>query len=203
LLRLHWCRKRCFEKTGRTIVLNALVQNEPSKLRRPATRLPATLFFLTFAGCFVELFWAYYQLPQRVHAHFPSWVHLGGEGPRWVFVAISGSIPVLIAIVILISIRLVKRESEKFLQIPNRDYWLSPERREQTLDAIVSRIYLLGAIKFVADAIFIYAAVRANLAGTSELNPTLLLCLGAGFIAAKIALATQLLWRLRFPDERQ
>jgi hypothetical protein len=184
-------------------VLNTLVQNEHSKLRRPATRLPAMLFFLTLAVCFVELFWAYYQLPERVRAHLPSWFHFGAEGPRWVFVAISGSIPVLIAIAVLISIRLVKREPEKFLQIPHRDYWLAPERREQTLDSIASRIYLLGAIKFVADAIFIYAAVRANLAGTSELDPTLLLFLAAGFIMAKIALATQLLWRLRFPAGRK
>jgi hypothetical protein len=180
-------------------VLNALVQNDHSSLRRPATRLPATLFFITFGLCLVELFWAYYQLPERVRAHFPYWIHLGGEGPRWIFVAISGSVPVLIAVAVLLSIRLVKREPEKFLQIPNRDYWLSLERREQTLDWIVSRIYLLGAIKFIADAIFIYAAVQANLAGTSELNPTLLLFLAAGFITAKIGLATQLLWRLRFP----
>jgi hypothetical protein len=191
-------RKLGFERRGWTIVLNALVQNEHSRLRRPATGLPATLFFLALAACFVELFWAYYQLPERVRAHFPSWFHLSGEGPRWIFVAISGLIPVLIALAVLISIRLVKREPERFLQIPNRDYWLSAGRREQTVDSIVARIYLLGAIKFVADAILIYAAVRANLAGTSELDPTLLFSLAAGFIMAKIALATQLLWRLRF-----
>jgi hypothetical protein len=183
-------------------VQNTLLQNEHPKLRRPATRLTATLFSLTFVACVVELFWAYYQLPERVHAHFPSWLHFGAEGSKWIFVVISGSIPVLIAIVVLISIRLVKREPDKILQIPNRDYWLSPERREQTLDSIVSRIYLLGAIKFVADAIFIYAAVRANLAGTSELNPTLLFFLAGGFIMAKIAIASELFWRLRFPNGR-
>ena len=180
---------------------NTLVQNEDPKLRRPANHLTATLFFLTLAACFVELFWASYQLPERVHAHFPSWLHIGMEGPMWIFVAISGSIPALIAITALISIRLIKRQPDKFVQIPNRDYWLSPERRELTLDSIVSRIYLLGAIKFVADAVFIYAAVRANLAGTSELNPRLLFFLAGGFILAKIALAAQLFWRLRFPNE--
>jgi hypothetical protein len=165
--------------------------------------LTATLFFLTLAACSIELFWAYYQLPERVHAHFPSWSHIGAEGPKWMFVAISGSIPALIAIAALISIRLVKRQPDKFVQIPNRDYWLSPERRESTLGFIVSRLYLLGAIKFVADAIFIYAAVRANLAGTSELNPPLLFFLAGGFIMAKIALAAQLFWRLQFPNERR
>jgi len=85
------------------------------------------------------------------------------------------------------------------VQIPNRDYWMSPIRRDQTLDSIVSRIYLLGAVKFAADAIFIFAAVRANLAGTSELNPRLLFFLACGFVIAKIALAAQLFWRFRFP----
>jgi hypothetical protein len=66
---------------------------------------------------------------------------------------------------------------------------------------IASRIYLLGAVKFVADAIFIYAAVRANLAETSELNAGLLFFLAAGFIVAKVALAAQLFWRLQFPNE--
>jgi hypothetical protein len=183
------------------MVLNTLAPNESPQVRRPATRLTATLFFLTFAVCVAELFWAYNQLPERVHAHFPSWLHIGAEGPKWIFVTISGAIPLVIAIAALISIRLVKRQSEKFVQIPNRDYWMSPIRREQTLDLIASRIYLLGAVKFVADAIFIYAAVRANLAETSELNAGLLFFLAAGFIVAKVALAAQLFWRLQFPNE--
>ncbi|HXO97412.1 MAG TPA: hypothetical protein VN857_12565, partial [Chthoniobacterales bacterium] len=108
------------------MVLNALAPNESPKLRRPAIRLTASLFFLTFAACVAELFWAYNQLPERVHAHFPSWLHIGAEGPKWIFVAISGAFPVLIAIAALISIRLVKRQPEKFVQIPNRDYWMSP-----------------------------------------------------------------------------
>jgi hypothetical protein len=185
------------------MVLNDLAPNESPKLRRPAIRLTATLFFLTFAACVAELFWAYNQLPERVHAHFPSWLHIGAEGPKWIFVAISGAVPVLIAIAALISIRLVKRQPEKFVQIPNRDYWMSPIRREQTLDLIASRIYLLGAVKFVADAIFLYAAVRANLIGTSELNAGLLFFLAAGFIMAKVALAAQLFWRFQFPNEHR
>jgi hypothetical protein len=179
---------------------DTLIHNESPTLRRPATRLTATLFLLTLAACLVELFWAYNQLPERVHAHFPSWLHFGAEGPRWIFVAVSGAIPVLIALAVLLSIRLVKRQPEKFVQIPNRDYWMSPARREQTLGMIVSRIYLLGAVKFVADAIFIYAAVRANLAGTSELNPSLLLFLACGFVIAKVALAAQLFWRFQFSN---
>ena len=182
-------------------MLNTLVQNESPKLRRPATRLTATLFVLTLAACLVELFWAYNQLPERVHAHFSSWLHLGGEGPRWILVAICGAIPVLIAIAALISIRLVKRQPDKLVQIPNRDYWMSPIRRDRTLDLIASRIYLLGAVKFVADGVFIYAAVRANLAGTSELNSRLLLFLACGFVIAKIALAAQLFWRFQFSNE--
>ena len=121
-------------------MLNTLVQDESPKLRRPATRLTATLFSLTLLACLVELFWAYNQLPDRVHAHFPSWLHLDGGGPKWIFVVICGAIPVLIAIAALISIRLVKRQPDKVVQIPNRDYWMSPIRREQTLDLIASRI---------------------------------------------------------------
>ena len=182
-------------------MLNTLVQNESPKLRRPATRLTATLFFLTLLACLVELFWAYNQLPDRVHAHFPSWLHLDGGGPKWIFVVICGAIPVLIAIAAMISIRLVKRQPDKLVQIPNRDYWMSPIRRDRTLDLIASRIYLLGAVKFVADGVFIYAAVRANLAGTSELNSRLLLFLACGFVIAKIALAAQLFWRFQFSNE--
>jgi hypothetical protein len=178
---------------------SALGQSESPQLRRPAIRLTATLFVLTFVVCLVELLWAYRQLPERVHAHFLSWIHFAAEGPKWAFVAASGAILVLIALAALISIRLVKGQPEKFVQIPNRNYWMSPARREQTLDMIVSRIYLLGAVKFVADAIFIYAAVRANLAGTTELNPTLLFWLACGFIGAKLALAAQLFWRFQFP----
>jgi hypothetical protein len=180
-------------------VLDALTQQEHPKLRRPAIRLTATLFVLTLALCMVELFWAYCQLPERVHAHLPSWLHFGAEGPRWIFIAISGAILVLIAVAALTSVRVLKQQPEKFVQIPNRDYWMSPLRKDQTLDSIASRIYLLGAVKFTADAIFIYVAVRSNLVGTSELDPNLLFFLAGGFLMAKIALAAQLFWRFQFP----
>jgi hypothetical protein len=150
-----------------------------------------------------ELFWAYQQLPERVHSHFPAWLHFGAEGPKWIFVAVSGLIPVAIALVALISIRLVKTQAETIAQIPNRDYWLDPVRREWTVDMIISRIYLLGAVKFVADAIFIYAAVRANLAGTSELDPTLLFYLAIAFVTVKVGLAAHLFLRLQFPERNR
>jgi hypothetical protein len=184
------------------MALNTITQNEIPRLRRPAIRLTASLFILGLATCLVELLWAYNQLPERVHAHFPSWLHFRAEGPRWIFVAVSGAIPVLIAIAALISIHLVKSQPAQFLQIPNRNYWMSPAQRNQTLDMIVSRIYLLGAVKFVADAVFIYAAIQANLAGASELNPSLLFFLACGFILTKIVLAAQLFWRFQFPHGR-
>jgi hypothetical protein len=182
------------------MLLNTLVQDESPKVHRRLTRFAALLFILTLATCFVELFWAYHRLPERVHAHFPSWTHFAAEGPKWIFVLISGAIPAAIAVAALISIRLVRTRPETFVQIPNRDYWMAPERREQTLDMIVSRIYLLGAVKFVADAIFIYEAVRANQAGATELDPGLLFVLACGFILAKLALAGHLLWLFRYPE---
>jgi hypothetical protein len=180
----------------------AVMPSQFRRLRRPAIRLTAALFVLALAFCFVELVWAYNQLPELVRAHFPSWMHFGAEGPRWVFVVVTGAIPVLIALAALISIRLLRSQPEKFVQIPNRDYWLSPARREQALDLIASRIYLLGAVKFIADAVFIYAAVRANLAGTTELDPTLLFSLACAFVIVKVALAAQLVWRFHHRPTR-
>jgi hypothetical protein len=178
----------------------AVMPSQFPRLRRPAIRLTAALFVVALAFCFVELVWAYNQLPELVHVHFPSWMHFGAEGSRWVFVVATGAIPVMIALAALISIRLLRNQPETFVQIPNRDYWLSPARREQTLDLISSRIYLLGAVKFIADAVFIYAAVRANLAGTTELDPTLLFSLACAFVITKLALAAHLLWRFQHPE---
>ncbi|HZC36530.1 MAG TPA: hypothetical protein VE242_12995, partial [Chthoniobacterales bacterium] len=175
--------------------------SQSPSLRRPAIRLTAGLFFLALAVCLVELIWAYNRLPELVRAHFPSWIHFGAEGPRWVFIVATGAIPVLIALAALISIHLLRSQPDKFVQIPNRDYWMAPARREQTLDLIASRIYLLGAVKFVADAVFIYAAVRANLTGTSELDPTLLFSLACAFVIVKVALAAQLFWRFQHPEQ--
>src|SRR5260370_8376720 len=128
------------------MVLKALAPNESPKLRRPATRLTATLFSLTFAACVAELFWAYNQLPERVRAHFPSWLHIGAEGPKWIFVTISGAFPVLIAIAALISIRLVKRQPEKFVQLPHPPHWIFPVLLQPTFQFIPSTISLLRPI---------------------------------------------------------
>jgi hypothetical protein len=93
----------------------------------------------------------------------------------------------------------VSRRWPMLLNIPNRDYWLAPERSAETLASLRARTALL-AIAMIALISYVHVlVVRANAGDEPELDQRSLLVGLATFIAFMIGWIASLYRRFRRP----
>lgn len=139
--------------------------------------------------------WA--ELPDTMASHFG----MGGvpdahmsKGPFFVFLAVSagGSIAVVFA-----SAFFIRRIPSRWINIPNREYWLATdERREVALDCIVRPLAWIGLLTAALLAVAVELALQANLDQTSFANDVFIVLL-VGYFALVIAV---LAWMFRELD---
>jgi uncharacterized membrane protein len=150
-------------------------------LRTPAIVLAALcLGFLIYLTCSTSL------LPERVAIHFGA----GGQPNGWmsrsthvVFMGALGMGLPLISVIIAFVIRLVPA---RFINLPNRDYWLSPERQSQTCIYISRQLIWLACLEVVFFAGIQFLIVEANQMAPVQLPMEMFLPLIGGFLVAVV-----------------
>jgi hypothetical protein len=87
----------------------------------------------------------------------------------------------LISVIIALVIRLVPA---RFINLPNRDYWLSPERQSQTCIYISRQLIWLACLEVVFFAGIQFLIVEANRIAPVQLPMEMFLWLIGGFLVA-------------------
>lgn len=124
----------------------------------------------------------YPQLPDRVGSHFDGGGRPNGWSAKSAFFAINEGMIGLLALVFVFLPRTFGRMPERMVSLPNRDYWLSPERREETVRFVEDQMAWLGAATMVLMLGMIEVTIRANLQPEPVLAPVFI-WLFAGFLA--------------------
>lgn len=97
------------------------------------TKLAMGLLVLTLAAAIVQAAWWYPRLPAQVPTHFgPNGLPDGWSTPTQMIVVFVGLQFISAGSLALVAIAL-KFIPNSMINIPNRQYWLAPERREATL----------------------------------------------------------------------
>lgn len=102
------------------------------------------------------------RLPRRVAVHFGAEGLANGFATREAYVALTVCVAVLAPAVVAIAIALSVRHFPRLLNLPNRDYWLAPARRDETA------AYLMGHAAWLAAALAVFSlaihllVLRAN-----------------------------------------
>ncbi|HXG65862.1 MAG TPA: hypothetical protein VNO70_12215, partial [Blastocatellia bacterium] len=65
---------------------------------------------------------------------------------------------------------LLRRMPESLLNLPNKDYWLAAERREQTFSFLGEQMRWFGAATLMLTLLIIQLVINANLAPTQYLS---------------------------------
>jgi uncharacterized membrane protein len=132
---------------------------------------------LAFGALRVALVWA--ELPRRMASHFgPSGAADGFMSrDRFLMVmALVSGVPVLLCAALPALIRHVPSEA---INMPNRDYWLSPERRERSLSRLSFWLEWLAVPIAALLVLVVDLTLRANV-GRAGLDMSVF---GAGFVA--------------------
>jgi len=134
------------------------------------------------AGAFIGLTSG--SLPPMVASHFDGAGHPNGFMPRSLYVAllvvIVFAVPLLLSIVPLIA----SGKAGERLNIPNKNYWLHPDRRDATLDYIARHARWFGYGVTIFLCYVHRLVVRANALQPAQLSsPALVAGLVAFFVA--------------------
>ncbi len=143
--------------------------------------------FLLLALCAVgQGLWQYSRLPARVMSHFDAAGRANGWMSRDTFLGWQIGTLVFIAALFEGLVLLQARLPREFINLPHRDYWLAPQRREST-DAWISSLVLLpGCWLMLFFMALFYQVYRVNLEGPGRLTPNPV-WLGAGLLLLVVA----------------
>jgi uncharacterized membrane protein len=166
------------------------------------SRSAAWWVFAILAGLLVLQGLHYYPLmPEKMATHFG----VGGKANGWMakdsFFLMIGGLCCFISVLFAVLPRFVAMMPDSIINLPNKPYWMTPERRPQAM-AILGR-YMLWTANLVL-ALFLgmgYLTYRANLMPEPALDERLALILMAGFVTCMLASVVFLMLAYRVPKE--
>ena len=109
-------------------------------------RIMKSLLLGTLLLSIVQQLYYYGQLPYKVAIHFNFDGLPDNFTGKLNSALLQIGIVVFMIVVIMVSDWLLRKGSDDFINIPNRRYWLAPERRESTIGLLSAFVYWLGII---------------------------------------------------------
>ena len=139
------------------------------------------------------------QLPERVASHFGSDDDPDGWMTRASYIVFILSFLLVYPVLIAFLIGFLPRIKPDWVNFPNRDYWLAPERREESLKFLSAHGYWFGCLLLLLVIGVHYAILMANRSDTPTLPLGIFIPLLAGFLSGFMVWLVVILRRFRKP----
>ncbi len=124
----------------------------------------------------VQVLYYYPRLPDMMASHFNEAGEPDGWSSKSSFFAILGGLIVLTALIFAGMGLWLPKLPTSIINLPQRDYWLAPERREETFRVLSEYMLWFGAVTMLLFVGMIHQIVQANLKADPRLeNPWLFL----------------------------
>jgi hypothetical protein len=109
---------------------------------------------------------------------------------------------IVVAVPLLIALggSAARRLPERLVNLPNKDYWLAPGRREQALSALELRMTVLACALAVFLCVVHWLVVEANAATPPRLHEPRFVAALAAFVAFAIGWSAAFYLRFRRRD---
>lgn len=160
-------------------------------------RIPTVVLILLYGVFLAYWAWSGTQLPERVASHFNG----SGEPNGWMsrsasqsFMLMFGFAFPLFIIGLCFAVRFLP---SSVVNIPNRQYWLAPERKAQTGDFLVCHSVWMACLMVGFVTGIQYSIVQANRQSPAHLPWIVLLQVLVPFITGTVIWALVLLRRFR------
>ncbi len=138
---------------------------------------------ITFVFFVAQMALWYTGLPEIMPSHFDAAGQVDGEMSKTAFYALFVVMNLLSLVGFLLFAIGLGRVPNSMLNIPHKEYWLAPERREQTISFNRS---LLMAIGWMTSWLFIgifHLSANVAIASRENINPEFYWLLGAYLLA--------------------
>ena len=128
-------------------------------------------FYLLIILSFIEVYYFYPLLPEKTAAHF----NIYGQPDAWQ----SKSTVILINIILVISVALLFRITivfitkipEGFINLPNKFYWFSENRKMETYQKISDFLYWFTDVTLLFFLFLFYLIYESNINSYTSISP--------------------------------
>lgn len=140
---------------------------------------PYLIAGIAVVGFIIRAMYWYPILPDTVAIHFG----FDGIANNWSnkldFMFIIGGVMLFLTLVFFGLTLLIRKIPDSMINLPNKEYWLSPERRNSTLDAMVLFLNEIGSRTLLLLAVVFELTCRTNASSIQQLDSqTFLIVLG-------------------------
>lgn len=148
------------------------------------SRIPAIVFGLLLIGYIVFLTCTVSLLPQRMATHFDFEGHANGWVDRSSAVIFQGIIGLILPLIIAAGFFTIRFVPSQRINVPRRDFWFAPERRNATCAYLSRQGFWLANLLILVQGMVWYQLIESNSDGVPQLSSSgFLIALGIFGIA--------------------
>jgi uncharacterized membrane protein len=156
---------------------------------------PVTVLLLLAVLAAVQLVHYHPLLPDTIAVHFGSDGEPNGWSAKTEFAIVYGVIEAFFVLFGIAFAVLLERIPHAFVNIPNREYWFSPERRAETLEFLRNKLLWIQVSTLAFLIVIAQLVFRENLGGSSPRLPGSFWYVLAAFVAVMVWLALTIVFR--------
>ena len=161
--------------------------------------IPAWLFGILSAWLLAEIAMSWPRLPARLATHFGFSGEPNGWSTLGQFLVMTTALFAVFGTLLVVA-GFIERMPDRFINLPNKAYWLAADRRVAALAMLRDWLRWFLVVTFAALVLLITAGLRANLSATPHLGIDPILGL-AGFVLPQLIMVVYLYRRFRLPRE--
>lgn len=165
------------------------------------SRLPKLVFVLLVLYAAVHFASVYPQLPAVVASHFNERGAPNGYQPKQAFFGVLIIVSVVVVVIGFAIPKIISVLPLQMINLPNKSYWLAPERAAETIEFLESIFAWFACALFLFNILVFDYAIQINLNPQHPPNPVRFWYVLAGFLVFVIAWTVRMLTKfLRPPD---
>ncbi|NOX87732.1 MAG: DUF1648 domain-containing protein [Calditrichaeota bacterium] len=136
---------------------------------KKTTFFQVTLWIFVFVQ--LVLVWKYYPLlPEQMAIHFDALGRADSWASKAVFCGINLGLLVFVAGLFHLMTYLLPRLPEELINLPNKKYWLAPERKADTLKMMIHYLLMVGNLTMLFLFGLFYLVLQTNFYRTFRLG---------------------------------
>jgi uncharacterized membrane protein len=128
---------------------------------KPST-LPKLLFALIGAAAAIHFSLLYAKLPPTMASHFGASGAANGWQPKELFFSLFWGVLVLVTVLSFGIPHIIESIPAQFINLPNKDYWLAPERRSDSMAFFTTQFGWFGCALLLFIVFTFELAIHAN-----------------------------------------
>jgi uncharacterized membrane protein len=174
-------------------------QEEQEERVMSRRHIPGWLFGILSGWLIGELAILWPRLPQRLATHFGIYGEPNGwSTPSQFLIMMAALLGIFVALFTMAG--WLDRIPDRFVNLPNKGYWLATDRRVATLATLREWLHWFLVITFAALVVLMSAMLRANLLEAPHLSISPLVAF-AGLVLPQVIMIAWLYRRFRLPRD--